>query len=173
VPVDLRCEIERGRPFAASLRRRAQKLLELLDLGQAELSLMLLGDAQIRRLNREYRGHDATTDVLSFPQLEEGSALTDIGAGGSARSDRPPLPLGDIAISIETASRQARATRITVASRLQELLIHGFLHLLGYDHERSPAEARRQFTRERELAAALPFADAQSERFRQPRARRR
>jgi rRNA maturation RNase YbeY len=64
-------------------------------------------------------------------------------------------PLGDVVISVETARRQARRLGVAAASRMRTLLVHGLLHLLGYDHERSPAEARRMFARERELAAAL------------------
>jgi rRNA maturation RNase YbeY len=67
----------------------------------------------------------------------------------------PPLLLGDIVISIDTAQRQAFRLKQTCASRLRTLLIHGLLHLHGYDHERSPREARRMFARERELTAEL------------------
>jgi rRNA maturation RNase YbeY len=65
------------------------------------------------------------------------------------------VPLGDIVISIDTALRQARQLHVTPDDRIRTLLIHGLLHLLGYDHERSASEARRMFARERELAAAL------------------
>jgi rRNA maturation RNase YbeY len=98
-------------------------------------------------LNRRFRGKDKATDVLSFPQLD--------GARRSA-SSRIPTPIGDVVISVETASRQAAELKQTVAHRLRSLVIHGYLHLLGYDHERSPAEARRMFSREAALAKALP-----------------
>jgi ssRNA-specific RNase YbeY (16S rRNA maturation enzyme) len=67
----------------------------------------------------------------------------------------PGTPLGDVVISVDTARRQARRLGLTPAARMRTLLVHGLLHLLGYDHERSPAEARRMFARERGLAAAL------------------
>jgi probable rRNA maturation factor len=67
----------------------------------------------------------------------------------------PGLPVGDVVISIDTAIRQAREYRVTPSARLRRLLIHGFLHLIGYDHERSPADARRMFARERTLAARM------------------
>ncbi len=67
----------------------------------------------------------------------------------------PGLPVGDVVISIDTALRQAREYRVAPASRLRRLLVHGFLHLIGYDHERSPSEARRMFARERALASKM------------------
>jgi probable rRNA maturation factor len=154
VAVDVRGEVTHGRQFVPTLRKEARATLELLELGLAELSVLLTDDDTIRALNRDYRGKDRPTDVLSFPQLDE---LTAGGAsrGGAADTKRPPLPLGDIVISLETATRQAEALAIATPSRLRTLLIHGLLHLLGYDHERSPAEARRMFARERELAARL------------------
>ncbi len=115
---------------------------------------MIVGDRAIRRLNRDLRAKDQATDVLSFPQLEEHgevSARTRVGT-----KNAPPLALGDVVISIDTASRQARELGQSIAARIRTLLIHGLLHLLGYDHERSPAEARRMFAREHELAARMP-----------------
>ncbi len=73
------------------------------------------------------------------------------------------MPLGDVVISIDTALRQARELGVSPAARLRTLLIHGFLHLLGHDHERSVAEARRMFARERRLAARLDSASPASE----------
>jgi rRNA maturation RNase YbeY len=121
----------------------------------AELSIVLTGDAAIRELNRNYRGKDTATDVLSFPQLDDLWENPEHGGWDEPASSGPPMALGDIVISVETAMQQARTMRITPALRLRGLLIHGLLHLLGYDHERSVAEARRMFARERELAAML------------------
>ena len=84
---------------------------------RGELSLVLAGDGLLRRLNRDYRGKDKTTDVLSFP-----------GEGGEAG-------LGDIVISVATAERNARGLRRTLAQELDVLALHGFLHVMGYDHE--------------------------------------
>jgi hypothetical protein len=70
-------------------------------------------------------------------------------------AERPPLALGDVVISLDTAQRQAHTLGVGLASRLRTLLIHGTLHLLGYDHERSTADARRMFARERELDSRL------------------
>ena len=158
--VDLRCDNKDSRPFVAALRRDAKDLLAALGLKATELSITVTDDAAIHQLNRDFRGKDKPTDVLSFPQIEDDAAsrLTTI----EREEDGPPLPLGDIVISIETASQQAAAMKIAPAERVRTLLIHGLLHLLGYDHERSPAEARRMFARERELAAQLDHPSRQS-----------
>jgi probable rRNA maturation factor len=122
--------------------RRGRRLLDALRMPDAELSLLLVSDAVMRQLNRDWRGTDRPTDVLSFAQGE--------GPGGA-----PSGLLGDVVISIDTARRQAAERDATLGSELDRLLIHGVLHLLGYDHERSPAEARRMQRRERALARRL------------------
>jgi probable rRNA maturation factor len=152
VAVEFRCATARGRAYAGGLRDDADRLMRDAGLQDCELSLTLTSDRAIRRLNRDYRGIDAPTDVLSFSQIEQdGTALLD----PQSVKNKLGLPLGDVVISIDTAIRQARELRITAASRLRRLLIHGFLHLIGYDHERSPADARRMFARERALAAKM------------------
>jgi probable rRNA maturation factor len=89
--------------------------------GPAELSVLLTGDASIRRLNRHHRGLDRPTDVLSFP------------VPPPPRPAAVP-PIGDLVVSLETCRRQAREAGIPAARRLRELLAHGLLHLLGVDH---------------------------------------
>jgi len=157
----LTCRSAIARPYARALRADANALLRILALQRSELSLMIVDDAAIRILNRDFRAKDKPTDVLSFPQLDDHdeatvSARTSRLQTEATTRDAPPLALGDIVISIDTASRQAAELGVTVAARIRTLLIHGLLHLLGYDHERSPSEARRMFARERELAAQLP-----------------
>ncbi len=93
----------------------------------------------MRSLNRRYRGIDRTTDVLSFSFRE--------GAFGDLR----PEALGDIVISVPRADRQAREAGHPLNHEIEILLIHGLVHLLGYDHERSPSEARRMQLRERQF----------------------
>ncbi len=135
------------------------------DLPDCELSLTLTSDASIRALNRDYRKKDRATDVLSFSQLEErDSAPPDPRAIANSKG----MPLGDVVISIDTALAQSREYGIAPAARLRTLLIHGFLHLLGYDHERSPADARKMFARERELASMITVA-TKPKRIRKPR----
>ena len=137
------------------LRKTARALLDVLELTPAELSVLLTDDESIRALNRNWRGKDAATDVLSFAQVDD---VRGAAAAGLAEANRPPFALGDVVISLETAARQAEALGIDCDARLRTLLIHGLAHLLGYDHERSPVEARRQFACERELAACLDTA---------------
>ncbi len=93
----------------------------------------------MRSLNRRFRGIDRTTDVLSF-SFREG-----------AFADLRPDILGDIVISVPQAERQAGQAKHPFAREIELLLIHGLAHLLGYDHERGPAEARRMQRRERQF----------------------
>jgi rRNA maturation RNase YbeY len=163
VAVALRCETGRGRPYAAQLRADARRVMALVGVAACELSIVIAGDGFVHALNREFRGKDRPTDVLSFSQLEESQpaqAYPLVPAAGTA--------LGDVVISLDTARRQARRLGVAPAARMRMLLVHGLLHLLGYDHERSPAEARRMFARERELATALRRTAGASARRRQP-----
>ncbi len=111
----------------ALVRQRAEKLLVLQDLADRELSILLLDDSRMQELNCRYRGKDRPTNVLAFAMQE--------ATGGQA------LPLGDIVLSVDTAQREAMRQASSLHHRLTQLLIHGFFHLLGYDHERGPAEA--------------------------------
>ena len=97
----------------------------------------------MRSLNRQYRGKDQTTDVLSFA-LREGKF-----------SHIQPDVLGDIIISVPTALRQAKDAGHELSREIDVLLVHGLLHLLGYDHERGEGEARRMKRRETQLLKRL------------------
>ena len=132
----------RAAGLKTSLGRSARRLLAGLDLGGAELSVLLVSDAEMQRLNRDWRGKDRPTDVLAFAQGE--------GDGGT-----PDGLLGDVVISVDTARRQARSGRRPLDREAERLLVHGLLHLLGYDHERSAREAARMKRKERELAGWL------------------
>lgn len=140
MPAELVSRCRRRGVRAADVRADGALLVERHAPG-AELSIALIGDDEMRALNRDYRGKDKPTDVLAFPM--------DNPAESGAQ-------LGDIVISLDTASRQAAERGLTPAAEVRTLLVHGFLHLLGYDHERSPAEARRMFRRQRALIASLP-----------------
>jgi probable rRNA maturation factor len=105
---------------------------------RSELSIVICDDARVRELNLAYRGTDAPTDVLSFAQIE---------GGEFARPEGAAQHLGDVIISIETAKRQADEAGIALADEVSHLLVHGILHLLGYDHE-DPGEARIMHARE-------------------------
>ena len=117
-----------------------EKILVSLDCQDHEVSILLTGDAQIRQLNQQFRNIDQATDVLSFPQNSE---------------DDPPLPgemlLGDIAVSLDTAQAQAKEHDLTFEEEIILLLIHGILHLLGYDHEISEREEEKMRSKTREL----------------------
>ena len=124
----------RRRVSAARLRRVLGGAASALRV-KGEVSLVLAGDRLLRRLNRTYRGKDRPTDVLSFP-----------GGGGEAG-------LGDVVISVETAERNARGLGRTLGQELDVLALHGFLHVLGYDHETDDGTMDRL---ERRLRKRLP-----------------
>jgi probable rRNA maturation factor len=117
-----------GRP-TAHLRRVGLAALRRLGHRAAEVGVLVCDDATIHALNRQYRGKDRPTDVLSFP------------AGGPGADGAPYL--GDVAISLETARRQAARRRIPLARELGLLLLHGVVHLSGYDHETDRGEMAR------------------------------
>ncbi|OQW33782.1 MAG: hypothetical protein A4E19_02740 [Nitrospira sp. SG-bin1] len=120
----------------------AEQVLSAVEESGSELSLELTGDRRMRRLNREYRKKDRPTDVLAFPIRE---AVMPPGVRPVTRM------LGDVVISLPTASRQAKEAGRSIDEELATLLVHGVLHLCGYDHERSPREAARMKRRERAL----------------------
>ena len=126
------------------LKKSLERLLSRLECDEKELSVLLVDDEQIRRLNRRYRDRDSATDVLAFPQQEADEPL-------SSPADRL---LGDIVISVPTARRQARENDHTLERELIILLVHGLLHLLGYDHGTQQAAALMR-RKERELLAGF------------------
>lgn len=122
----------------------AQKILSVSGCPEAQLSVLIVDDAGIQTINREYLQRDRPTNVISFA-MQEGE-----GAG-----IQPDL-LGDVVISAETAWRDAAEAGRPFESELSFLLLHGILHLLGYDHERgSRAAAQRMEQREREIFSIL------------------
>ncbi len=127
------------------LRALTEQILLKLKRPDVELGLVLLNDRQIRYLNGKYRGKDSPTDVLSFP----------LNNGASFRGPlSPPVLLGDVVISVETARRQAREKDQNLYEQVGRLLVHGILHLLGFDHEKA-RDARRMWRKERELIKDL------------------
>jgi probable rRNA maturation factor len=122
-----------------------------------EVSISLVDDAQIRQLNHQFRGKDSATDVLSFSQLEgDGSAGDNLPAG-------VPVPLGDIVVSVPRMQEQAVEYGHSVAREFGYLLVHGLLHLLGFDHETPEDAAAMRAAEEDVLAAAGLTRDAESE----------
>jgi rRNA maturation RNase YbeY len=117
-----------------------------------EIHMALTDDARIRVLNREYRRKDKATDVLSFPQFQP----NEISGRSTRKVDAPGPYLGDLVISTETTLKQAKEFGVTKREELARLVVHGVLHLCGYDHERVPAaEAQRMRRRERYIRSKL------------------
>lgn len=136
----------------------ANAMLERLDLGDAELSVLLTNDETIRTLNREHRHKDRPTDVLSF-YFENRGALV----GSNA-----PTLLGDIVISLDTAARQAKGRKRPLLSELRWLLAHGILHLIGYDHATAKQKQEMTaWTRRLVQSAPLPWDALPSKRRRE------
>jgi len=135
-------ELELGRLDLRRLEKRARRVMKLLGHSRSELSISLVDDASIRSLNRDHRGHDRATDVLSFSLVD-----------GDHADYRGNL-LGDVVISVDTARRQARARRRSLDEEATRLMIHGVLHLLGHDHE-ADDEYRRMRAEERRLSVVL------------------
>ena len=113
---------------------------------RGEVTIALVTDARMRQLNRQFRGKDYSTDVLSFPAVVQ--PLGPAGAGGpKGPHDGPPHRtadrLGDIVIAQGVARRQARELGHSLTVELKVLALHGLLHLLGYDHERDDGQMRR------------------------------
>ena len=116
------------------------KIMDHLDCRNQEVSILLTGNKYIRRLNQEFRSIDQPTDVLSFPQNTD---------------EDPCIPeeiiLGDIAVSLDIAKAQAKEHGLDFKEEIILLLIHGILHLLGYDHEISEQEEKQMRNKTREL----------------------
>jgi probable rRNA maturation factor len=136
----------------ASLTRRAARAAlarQASGLRSAELGLVLASDARLRALNRRWRGVDKPTNVLAFP------AHDGVGAGSKGA---PPRQLGDVIVAYQTVVAEARAQGKPVAAHLSHLIVHGVLHLLGFDHRRA-AEAADMEAAEIAILAGLGLPD--------------
>ena len=120
------------------------------DLGEAEVSIVLADDDHVRQLNRDYRGQDKSTNVLSFANVED---LNAVGPSGPE-----PVMLGDVIIAYGVAASEAQAEDKSLSDHLSHLVIHGMLHLLGHDHLED-AEAERMETLERLILGGLGIGD--------------
>ncbi|MEE8290832.1 MAG: rRNA maturation RNase YbeY [Candidatus Tectomicrobia bacterium] len=128
------------------VKKRLQQMLTYLGCGETELSVVFANDRMLRHLNRTYRQQDRPTNVLAFPQ----PPMPGVGTS--------PTLLGDVIVSLPTAAREARELEQSVENRVLYLLLHGILHLLGHDHERSSTERRRMETLEHAILAYLQAA---------------
>jgi len=143
----LRNTTRKRRISQRALQRTAEALLAAAGESGSTLSLSFVGDAAMRTLNRESRGKDRATDVLSFP-------LLDARPTGTPNGPRPERMLGDIVISVDAAARQAAVYDAKLEAELTRLMIHGLLHLLGHDHE-LPGERALMEREERRLARSI------------------
>jgi probable rRNA maturation factor len=143
-----------GKRFSKQVTELAETFLEKLELSGCELSISLVGDHAIRRLNRTWRKKDKATDVLSFP------------AGEAPKGTPGPRQLGDVVISLDTAKVQAREYERTVEQEVARYLAHGLLHLLGHDHERPKDAQKMARAEERLLGASGMVGDAVAPRAR-------
>jgi rRNA maturation RNase YbeY len=136
-------------PYKGISRQKITKIAtaaaRLLDLNNASLTLIITDDAYMRGINREFRGHDEPTDVISFSNRE--NPFPEIDAGSEE--------IGDIYISIERADRQAGEYRVTLDEEVKRLIVHGILHLVGYDHERSDSDEETMLQKEEELCGGI------------------
>jgi probable rRNA maturation factor len=128
---------------AKAIQQKTRAILNALDCPDGELSIVLVDDVRIADLNRMYLQHTGPTNVISFPMRE-----------GDFSQINPQI-LGDVVISMDTCAREAEEAGMAMETRLDQLLIHGILHLLGYDHVHSESEARVMEARSNELLALL------------------
>jgi probable rRNA maturation factor len=148
VNVELRSEHPSGNALARRVRARVRALLQALGRPEAGLSILLTTDGRIRTLNRRWRSVDHATDVLSFP------------------ADDPPGSgphLGDLAVSLDIASRRARRAGHSLGDEVDRYLVHGILHLVGHDHHR-PGEAREMARLEDQLLGRVGMVAESLER---------
>ncbi|MGN6500008.1 MAG: rRNA maturation RNase YbeY [Tsuneonella sp.] len=122
-----------------------------------QVSLLFTGDDEVRTLNREWRSRDKATNVLSFPMVEpdELAGLADTG---------PPILLGDLVLAAETCAREAEEKRIPLRAHVTHLIVHGLLHLAGYDHETGEDDAVAMENLEIKALAILGIADPYGDR---------
>lgn len=136
---------------ASEVRSASEAMLRALKLPRAELSVLLCDDATIHALNRDYRKKDKPTDVLAFAMRE--------GDDGHLAGDL----LGDVIISLETATRQAKERGVVTRDEVMMLLAHGLLHLLGWDHQTDADDKRMRAETDRMLGV-IRRAAARSKR---------
>ena len=121
------------------LQKKAQAILNALGSHEGELSILVVDDSEIKTLNKDYLNRSGPTNVIAFP-MKEGDF-----------SDINPQLLGDVVISMETAGREALQSGISTEERFAQLLVHGILHLFGFDHEKSEQDARKMEKKSNEL----------------------
>jgi probable rRNA maturation factor len=150
-------DVEQRIETAARTAFDAAERPAVLDGAPAEMSLVLADDALVRTLNRDYRDKDKPTNVLSFALLDDLDDTDD----DLARDEGMPILIGDVILAFETVQREAREQGKSVGDHLTHLVIHGVLHLLGYDHLSDP-DADRMERLETSILARMGIADPYS-----------
>jgi probable rRNA maturation factor len=143
MPVEVQSRRKKPTVAAFKVKQWVQCICEGMGYTRAGLSVLLTDDAQIQTLNAQWRGKDKPTDVLSFSQVE-GYAVPGDG-----------LFLGDVVISLDTAARQAEAYGASLEQEVARLLVHGVLHVLGYDHVHGGRQAAKMAREEKRLRRLL------------------
>ena len=133
-----------GLPLRPQLRQWARAALDVDGKRGGQITVRLVGEAEGQALNRAYRGKDYATNVLSFPYESE------------------PLVWGDLVLCTPVVQREAAAQNKPLEAHFAHLIVHGMLHLQGYDHEQSEDEARHMESQERALLAVLGYPDPYS-----------
>lgn len=125
------------------IRKKAKTILDALECPDGELSILILDDLEIAKLNKKYLGRSGPTNVIAFPMHE--------GPFGRIQ----PVLLGDVVISLDTAATEAQDAGISLERRFDQLLIHGILHLFGFDHEKTSEQAKAMMIKEKQLLKLL------------------
>ena len=125
------------------IKQTVQVILDALDCPDSEISILIVDDPQIEELNQQYLNRKGPTNVIAFA-MREGEF-----------SDLSPHLLGDVVISTDTAARESQIASTSIERRFNELLVHGILHLLGYDHETSEKDARVMEDKSKEILALI------------------
>jgi probable rRNA maturation factor len=147
--------------WAELAERALEALVELapeLDNGRLSASVLFSSDDEVQVLNREWRGKDKATNVLSFPMIARADLL-------ALAADGAPEMLGDIALAFETCAREAADKGVTVEDHAAHLIVHGLLHLAGHDHEVSDDDAEAMEALETKALARMAIADPYGDRI--------
>ncbi len=126
-----------------TIQQKARDILNVLECHNAELSVLIVDDPQITALNKQYLHRSGPTNVIAFPMHTD--VFPNINPG----------LLGDVVISVETAAKEGKSIGIGMEERFIQLLVHGILHLIGYDHEKSEAQAEKMAEKENEILKSI------------------
>jgi len=134
------------------IQRCLEIVLKKLKLEKTEIGILFVNDFRSKELNRAYRGKDSPTDVISFPMFHSIKEIKKTVKDSPYEED---LPIGDVVINLHQAERQAIEYDVELHEEVLRLIVHGVLHLCGYDHEVSKKQEKRMFTKQKELLDAI------------------